>query len=161
MKIFRKLDFNDKDLTTYAEYIEKAMQLKIPDIIAHPYIYMINRKEFGQIEQNVAHIICKAAEKYNIPLEINLNDIFYKTYFENKILNDLPLAKQKEKLINVQYLCKGFWKVATQYNIRVLYGIDAHYKGQIVLWNELLELANEILGNEVVSNLNFIDNTDL
>lgn len=161
LKIFRKLDFNDKDLTTYAEYIEKAMQLKIPDIIAHPDIYMINRKEFGQIEQNVAHIICKAAEKYNIPLEINLNDIFYKTYFENKILNDLPLAKQKEKLINVQYPCKGFWKVATQYNIRVLYGIDAHYKGQIVLWNELLELANEILGNEVVSNLNFIDNTDL
>lgn len=65
--------------------------------------------------------------------------------------------KQKEKLINVQYPCKDFWKVATNYKIKVVYGIDAHYKGQIALWNELLELARQILGDEIINNLCFID----
>ena len=41
---------------------------------------------------------------------------------------------------------------------KVVYGIDAHFKGQIALWNELLELAHEILGEEVISKLNFLEN---
>lgn len=134
------------------------MRLNIPDIISHPDIYMLSRKNFGNIEEKVANMICKSAEKYNVPLEINLNDIFYKTYFENKILNNLPVQKQKEKLANVKYPCKGFWNVVTNYNIKVLYGIDAHYKGQIALWNELLELAQEILGEEIIDKLRFVCN---
>lgn len=158
LRIFGSTNFTEEELIRYAEYIEKAMELKIPNIIAHPDIYMIKRKQFGDIEEKIAHMICKVAEKYDIPLEINLNDIFYKTYFENRKLNNFPIEKQKEKLINVQYPCKGFWKVATNYNIKVVYGIDAHYKGQIVLWNELLELAHEVLGEEVISKLNFLEN---
>lgn len=157
LKIFGSVDFTEEDLKRYAEYIERAMQLSIPNIIAHPDIYMMKREKFGDIEEKVAHMICKSAEKYNIPLEINLNDIFYKTYFENKKLNDFPIEKQKEKLSNVQYPNKEFWNIATKYDIKVLYGIDAHYKGQIALWNELLELAHEILGEKVISKLNFID----
>lgn len=134
------------------------MRLNIPDIIAHPDVYMLSRKNFGKIEEKVANMICKSAEKYNVPLEINLNDIFYKIYFENKILNNLPVQKQKEKLANVKYPCKGFRNVVTNYNIKVLYGIDAHYKGQIALWNELLELADEILGEELIDELRFVCN---
>lgn len=158
LRIFGRVDFTDEELIRYAEYIEMAMKLNIPDIIAHPDIYMMKRKKFEDIEEKVAHMICKSAEKYNIPLEINLNDIFYKTYFENKKLNNLPIEKQKEKLINVQYPCKRFWEISTNYNIKVIYGIDAHYKGQIALWNKLLKLAHEILGEEIISNLNFIEN---
>ncbi len=157
LKIFGSVDFTEEDLIRYAEYIEQAMQLNIPNIIAHPDIYMMKREKFGDIEEKVAHMICKAAERYNIPLEINLNDIFYKTYFENKKLNDYPIEKQKEKLSHVQYPNKGFWNVSTKYNIKVLYGIDAHYKGQVALWNELLELAHEILGEKIISKLNFIE----
>ena len=155
LKIFGKADFTEKDLIRYAEYIERAMQLNIPNIIAHPDIYMMSRENFGDIEEKVAHMICKSAEKYNIPLEI-----FYKTYFENKKINNLPIEIQKEKLSNVQYPNKNFWNIATKYNIKVLYGIDAHHKGQIALWNELLELAHEILGEENISKLNFIENGD-
>ena len=40
LKIFRKqVNFTDEDLIKYAKYIEKAMRLKLPDIIAHPDIY--------------------------------------------------------------------------------------------------------------------------
>lgn len=159
LKVFDKNKFfTDEEIIRFAEYIEEAMRLGIPDIIAHPDIYMLSRKSFGVVEEKVANMICMAAEKYNIPLEINLGNIFNSTYFENRILNNLPLEKQKEKLINVIYPCKGFWNVARNYNVKVLYGIDAHYRGQIVLWNELLELVHEILGEEIISKLNFVEN---
>lgn len=96
-KPFRNDDFTEEELIKYAEYIEEAMRLNIPDIIAHPdAYYMLSRKKFENIEEKVANMICKSDQKYNVPLEINLNDIFYKTYFENKILNNLPLQKQKK-----------------------------------------------------------------
>lgn len=157
LKIFGKEDFKEKELLRYAEYINTAMKLGIPDIVAHPDMFMLKRKEFGDIEKNVANLICKGAEKYNIPLEINLNDIFYKTYFENRKLNNDPIEKQKEKLFKVSYPCKEFWNIATKYDIKVVYGIDAHFRGQILLWNNLLELAHEILGDVIISKLNFLE----
>ena len=99
----------------------------------------------------------KSAEKYNIPLEINLNDIFCSTYHENGILNNEPIEKQKAKLKNVSYPCREFWKIALEYNIKVLYGIDDHHRGQVLVWNELLELAKDIIGEETINKLNFIE----
>ena len=157
LKLLGKEDFTDEELIRYAEYIEKAMELNIPNIIAHPDIFMLRRKDFDEIESKVTNIICKAAEKYDIPLEINLNNIFSNTYYENRELNNLPIEEQKEKLINVFYPRKEFWNIATKYNIKVLYGIDAHRRGQILLWNELVELANEILGKETIEKLNFVE----
>lgn len=157
LKIFGKDDFADEGLIRYAKYIEKAMQLNFPNIIAHPDIYMMNRKQFGEIENKTSNMICKSAEKYNIPLEINLNNIFANTYFENRMLNNESLEKQKEKLQKVFYPCKEFWNIATKYNIKVLYGIDTHHRGQILRWNELVELANEIIGKETIKKLSFIE----
>ncbi len=76
------------------------------------------------------------------------------TYFENRVLNN---EKQKEKLQKVFYPCEEFWNIATKYNIKDLYGIDTHHKGQIMLWNELVELANEIIGEETIKQLRFIE----
>lgn len=152
-------NFSDEELIRYGIYIEKALELGIPDIIAHPDYYMCTRKAFGEIEEIVAHIICRAAEKYNIPLEINLNRIFTKIYYdqETNILNNEPIEKQKEKLSEVLYPCKGFWEVAAKYNIKVLYGLDVHHRGQITLYNELVEMANEIIGKRIIKKLNFIE----
>ena len=119
LKIFGKIDFTDQELIRFAEYLDKAMELGIPDIIAHPDIYMLKRKEFGEIENKIAHMICKSAEKYNIPLEINLNNIFANTYYENRTLNNEPIEKQRPKLVNVSYPCRGFWEIVSQYNIKV------------------------------------------
>lgn len=157
LKIHGTDKFSDDELIRYAHYIEKTMELGIADIIAHPDIYMLNRERFGEVEEKVANMICAAAEKYQIPLEINLCKIFNKTYFENKKLNNQPIGEQRKKLINVDYPCKEFWKVATNYNIKVLYGVDAHFKEQIQLCNELVQLANEIIGEETIQKLNFIE----
>lgn len=158
LRILGKCDYTDAELLIYARYIEKALELKIPDIIAHPDMYMYKRKEFGEIEEKVAHRICKLAEKYNVPLEINLNNIFQRTYNENRILNNLPLEEQRKKLKNVQYPRKEFWNIACNYDVKVLYGLDTHYRGQIQVWNELVQLANEMIGKDTINKLNFIEN---
>lgn len=151
-------NLTDEELLRYAEYIEQACKLNLPDIVAHPDMYMLKRKKFGDVENKIANIICKASERYNIPLEINLNNVFAHTYYENKKLNNVDFEKQKEKLVKVSYPCREFWNIASNYNIKVLYGLDAHHKGQILLWNELIELANEIVGKDILEKLNFIDN---
>lgn len=69
------------------------------------------------------------------------------------------IKKLKEKLKNVIYPCKGFWEIASQYDIKVLYGMDIHHRGQILLWNELREFANQIIGEETLKKLNFIEDS--
>ena len=64
LKIFGKCEFSDEELLRYAEYLENASKLGMPDIIAHPDIYLMKREKFGEIENTVAHMICKTAEKY-------------------------------------------------------------------------------------------------
>lgn len=157
LKIFGVDKFSEDDLIRYADYIDKAMQLNIPNIIAHPDIYMLSRDNFGEVEEKVANMICKSAEKYNISLEINLCKIFNKVFFEGKKLNNPSIEEQRNKLINVKYPCKEFWDIAKNYNIKVLYGIDAHFEGQILCWNELVQLANEIIGEDTIKELSFIE----
>ncbi len=65
--------------------------------------------------------------------------------------------EQRKKLVNVKYPCKEFWEVASNYNIKVLYGIDAHFKEQIQLCKELMQLANKIIGEETIQKLSFIE----
>lgn len=158
LEIVKTDDFTTEELLEYANYIEKAMELGIPDIVAHPDFFMRKRKNcFGEAEERVAHKICKAAQKYQIPLEINLNNIFKHTYYTDEKLNKDTIEEQKKKLKEVEYPCQHFWKIATQYDIKVLYGIDVHHRGQILRWNELVELAKEVLGKEIIEKLNFIE----
>jgi len=158
LKIFGGDDFLDKELIRYAEYVEKAMELGVPDLIAHPDIYLFNRKEFGELDKKAAEIICAGAKRYNIPLEINLMRIYKATYFEKGIINHDAIEKQKEKLkiAYIAYPNREFWKIAGKYNVKALYGLDAHYKGQIQFFPELMELAKWYLGEEIISKLDFI-----
>lgn len=151
--------FSNEELIRYGRYLEKAMELGIPNIIAHPDIYMLDRESFGEIETEVAHIICRAAEKYNIPLEINLNKIFLRLFYlrDTGTIRYLSSDEQEKRFDRIKYPCKQFWEIASQYNLKVLYGLDAHHRGQILLWEELIELAHKILGEELIQKLNFIE----
>ena len=55
------------------------------------------------------------------------------------------------------YPNKDFWKIVSEYDIKVLYGIDVHHRGQILLYKELVELANTLLGEEIIHNLKFVE----
>ena len=143
LKIFRYDNFSDNDLIKYANYIEKAIKNNIPDIIVHPDLFMLNRTKFGLNEEKATRIICKSASENNIPLEINLTEAC------------LFLRGDKD---NISYLCKDFWRIASTYNLRVLYGIDAHFRSQIELYEKSVELVNNIIVKDIIDKLNFVDN---
>lgn len=134
-------DTNDSDILRYAEYIVKALELDLVDVIAHPDIFMFHKYCFGKIEEKVARIICEAAEKYQIPLEINLTRAC------------LYFLKQTNK---IEYPCKEFWKIASEYNVKVIYGVDAHFREQLEYYEESLKAVNEYLGEEILNKLNFV-----
>ena len=60
----------------------------------------------------------------------------------------------------VRYPSKEFWAIASQYNIKVLYGIDAHYKEQIRMYEECITEVNNLIGKETIEKLDFIENVD-
>ena len=142
LKIISHVMFDDSDVIKYAKYIEKAMECKIPDIVAHPDFVMLSRDAFGEADKEAANIICKAAEKYQIPLEINLTRAVL--YLSNKI---------KE----IDYPCRDFWEIASKYNIKVVYGVDAHFRNQIDLYEDSVELVNDFIGKEIINKLNFCE----
>lgn len=140
LKIFRRDKFNDEELIRYANYIKKAIELNLVDIVVHPDLYMLARDYFGDVERQVAIIICETAEKYDIPLEINLTEA-------SMFLSNL--------LTKIKYPCKDFWNIVSNYNIRVIYGVDAHYKSNIHNCDKSTQLVNEIIGKEIVKKLKF------
>ena len=143
--------FSDSELLEYAHYIEKTMELGIPNIVAHPDLYMYTRESFDDTCKEVAHIICKASLKYNIPIEINLSNIYENIFYRNRKLSIT------ERLKNVTYPCKEFWKIVSEYDVKVLYGIDAHHRNQVLTFDKTEQLANQIIGEEIINKLNFID----
>ena len=150
----------DEELLKYGEYVKTAIEKGFPDIIAHPDLFMLGRKTFGKLEEDVTRTICKTAEKYNIPLEINLNNIFcntYYNYYTKEFLYD-GIENQYSKLSNVHYPSKRFWEIVSEYDIKVLYGLDAHHKGAITCFKDLMILAKFIIGDETIGKLKFIEN---
>jgi len=134
---------NDNDLRKYARYIEMALEKGLVDVVVHPDLFMLGKSKFGEIEKEISHIICKAAEKYNIPLEINLTRA---ALYLNNIIN------------SVEYPNRDFWKIASEYNIKVIYGIDAHAKYQIDLYEDSVNFVNDkIIGKDIINKLRFCE----
>lgn len=154
-----KGNFNDNDMDIYANYIENACKIGIPDIIAHPDLFMVARENFDNKAEEITKRICEISIKYNIPVEINLNNIFGKIFLNKKenCIKNLSLEEQYNAIPLVRYPNKDFWKIASRYNIKVLYGIDTHYRNQILLYADLVHLANKIIGEETINKLNFIE----
>ena len=102
---------------------------------------MLSRQNFRKVDEKVAHIICSTAEKYEIPIEINLSHP-----------NDYIIGKRE----NIVYPCKEFWKIASEYkNLKVLYGVDAHFKYQIMNCEKAVEIANKHIGQDIIDKLHF------
>lgn len=152
-----KQEMTNKEMIQYVCLINKALEHGLPDIIAHPDLFLKYRKNFGEKEEFFTREICKLAQKYQVPMEINLNEI-YREYAKAKEKltegterEQIELAKSK-----IRYPNKQFWEILSEYNIKVLFGIDAHLKGQILNNDISYRIANEILG-KTMKKLNFVD----
>lgn len=142
LKIFRTDEFNDNDLYKYAYLIKEAISKGLCDVLVHPDIFMLSRNSFGKCEVEISNIICEVCSKYNIPIEINLGEIYW--YL-------------KGKRNSISYPSKEFFNIASKYNIKVIYGIDAHFKEQIDMYDEEKVIADNIIGKDILDKLNIID----
>ncbi len=103
----------DEDVIKYGNLIRKACEKGIPDIIAHPDLFMFSKPVWTKACEDATHMICQSASKYHIPLEVNLNGIRYgKRQIGNEYRYTYPYRK--------------FWEIAQTYPIDVVYGLDAH-----------------------------------
>lgn len=134
----------EEALALYADSIVKALDMGLPDIVAHPDLFMKFGKKFSKEEEEASRKICEAAKKYDIPLEINLNRIWKYLFRENTI--DL-----------VEYPCRKFWEIAAEYNPKVLFGADVHFENQYMNFERNCMIAKQILGEDILNKLRFVD----
>lgn len=153
-----KQGITDREMLQYVCMIGKALKYGIPDIIAHPDLFLKFREKFGEKEEFITRQLCILAEKYQVPMEINLNEI-YREYI--KASNQMPDGTEQDRIklavSNIKYPNKNFWRILSEYkDIKVLYGIDAHSKNQILNSKITHKIANQILG-DIINELNFVD----
>ena len=122
---------SDEDILEYASLIEKACEKELPDIIAHPDLFMFGKEEWNEACEKAAHIICKSAEKHHVYLEINLNGLRYG-------------KRQLGKEYRYTYPYRKFWEIASQYDVKCIYGLDAH-KPEKYADEECYHIVDEIL----------------
>ena len=92
----------------YIDLLIKGMESGIFKYVAHPDVYCLLEDHWTPEFEDMAHKICKAAVKYNMPLEINL-------------------CQTKSGDISIwRYPSEEFWQIASSYGVRVVIGVDAH-----------------------------------
>lgn len=149
MQSIEKLSYKnpkrEQYLTDYKNSILNAIDAGIPDIIAHPDIYMCASKDFGDFEKEIAIKICEHAIKNGTALEMNLGNLH-------------------SKGLNASYPCKEFWEVVAEQTkiakqqgkqLSVIFGKDAHYTADLSN-EEIYELINAKIGPDTLSKLDFV-----
>ena len=137
-----------EDFLCYADFVEKGLSTGLFRILAHPDLFMVMSKAFGKTEEMISDMVLKSAEKHDIPIEINLRQISKPAGGEG---NDGDMA----------YPCPEFWKMATAYNVKVVYGLDVHRIYQLELHEKILDAANRRIGPGTLSKLHFLENFPL
>ena len=100
-----------KAVELYCEAVEEAMASGLFAYVAHPdYHYYIWRED-NEIQQKVTRRICESAVKYGVPLEINMCMWHWKKFVGRT---------------DYDYPNDAFWKIAQEYPIEVIFGLDAH-----------------------------------
>lgn len=146
---------SDDTLEEYVKSVTKAMRSGLPDIVAHPDLFMSARDSFGEEERKAALAICDAAIETGIPLEINFGQI------ASKARSSSSMEELSQK---VSYPSKEFWKIVAEKTkeakskgkeLRVLFGKDAHYPSQLSDDRDY-EVALMILGSDLLKELHFV-----
>lgn len=144
----------DDTLILYGESIVKAINTNykekpLPDVIAHPDLFMKCRDNFGDLEKRITRAICEAAINKGIPLEINFGEIA--KYADTK-------KSSSDIKSNITYPSPAFWEfVAQEYGeqIKVIFGKDAHTPTQLSIEKDY-EIAIEVLGTQTLEKLKFV-----
>jgi len=108
----RKKD--DQDVATeYVNRVIAAMKSGLIKYIAHPDIFLNSYTHRDEFIEGEIRRLCKAAETYHIPLEINLEGMKKQVYYFTPLDNRF-------------YPYPYFWNIAKDYDIEVIIGADVH-----------------------------------
>ena len=146
---------SDEVLDLYAESIISAMDKDLPDVIAHPDLFMQARDSFGAKEEEITRAICRKAIEKGIPLEINLGKI------ASIVESEMPLDELKKR---IPYPSPEFWKIVAEetriakengQDLLVIYGKDAHFPEQLSTEKDY-EIAKAIIGEQTLEQLHIV-----
>lgn len=104
---------SDEELWGYCQGVINGLESGLFMYLAHPDVYMFKQTEFSETCQKIAHLICAKAAETNTPMEVNVHGVPRGTY-------------QFEAGVRYYYPHLEFWKIAAQYPVKCLIGVDAH-----------------------------------
>ena len=142
-------------LEMYSASIIFAMDKGLPDVIAHPDLFMQARDNFGVKEEEITRAICRKAIEKGIPLEINFGKI------ASKVDSGMSIEDIKKR---TPYPSPEFWKIVAEetkiarengQDLRVVYGKDAHFPGQLSTEKDY-EIAKAIIGEQTLEQLHIV-----
>ena len=152
---------SDETLNLYAESIISAMDKGLPDVIAHPDLFMQARDNFGAKEEEITRAICRKSIEKGIPLEINFGKI------ASKVDSGMSIEDIKKR---TPYPSAEFWKIVAEetktakengQDLLVIYGKDAHFPGQLSTEKDY-KIAKAINGEQTLEQLQIVtENKDL
>lgn len=129
-----------EEMAAYADNICAGLETGLFSYVCHPDVFMFSMRDFNQSCQDASRQIIEKCAQLDIPLEVNVHNVYKgKTEFANGQLEYV-------------YPHKDFWRIAAEYPVRCLFGVDAH-KPEQLLDRESIIKAEEELSD---LNLNFI-----
>ena len=130
---------SDEEIMEYAESVCRGLETGLFTYLRHPDLYMYKQPEFNDACRKAARMIIEKAVETDIPLEVNINGV-------NRGKVRFPSGYY------YGYPHKDFWRIAAEYPVRCLYGIDAHNPARILDLQKLKDGEDELAD----LNLNFI-----
>lgn len=110
-------------VNNYVDDVIKAMQSGLFTYIAHADHFMNGYREWDDYAIRQSRRLLAAAEEYNIPLEINCGGL--------RCAPSKHLVNSKGEPIECLYPYDKFWELASEYNVRVIVGMDAHSPSEL------------------------------
>ena len=122
----------DEQLMMYAENICKGLETGLYTYLCHPDVYIYNQVGFDDTCRKVARMILAKAAETDTPVEINVHGV-------NRDRQHFPDGSELD-----WYPHKEFWKIAAEYPLRCIYGIDAHDPQRLLDLEKVAEAQKEL-----------------
>lgn len=109
--LFSYSDRPDEGLKRYVDEIIKGIETGLFTYVAHPDLFIRMYKEITPFVEEETRRLCEACVKHDIPMEINLGGI--------RAARFCPPG-------NINYPSVDFFKIVSEYDVRIIIGVDAH-----------------------------------
>ncbi|MBP5091466.1 MAG: histidinol-phosphatase [Bacilli bacterium] len=112
-----RMEDKEVALEHYVSNVVSAIESGLFAYVAHPDYFCYFYREWDDKAVEAAKRIFRAAEKYGIPLEINMCQSHWPRFY-GKTNYDYPNDK--------------FWELAKNYRVKAIFGVDAHLPNHIL-----------------------------